>query len=145
MASLLETHKPDILILTGHDGVLNSEDDGCYENLVSYRNSRYYIDAVKAARKYCGDIDELIIFAGACQSMYMEIIKSGANFASSPYRVLIHAFDPVRVAIKIAQTSVDSVIDPKDIVQNTITGMKGIGGLQTRGKMRSGYPQEPHL
>ncbi len=34
-------------------------------------------------------MDELVIFAGACQSHYEEIIKAGANFASSPHRILM--------------------------------------------------------
>lgn len=143
VAALLALYKPDILVLTGHDGVLKGEDN--YLNIANYRNSKFYVDAVKAARKYESNFDNLIIFAGACQSMYSEIIKAGANFASSPYRVLIHALDPVKVSVKIALTSIDSMVDPRVVIENTVTGVKGIGGLQTRGKLRQGYPEEPFV
>lgn len=139
---LLETYKPDILVLTGHDGVLKGENS--YLNLSSYRNSRYFVEAVKQARKYNKDFDSLVIFAGACQSMYNEILKAGANFASAPYRVLIHALDPVYIGYKIAFAGIDRVVSPSDVISATITGVKGIGGIDTRGKYRDGYPVEPY-
>jgi spore coat assembly protein len=139
---LLQEHKPDILVLTGHDGI--SKDQKNYSNINSYINSRYFIEAVKEARRFNVDMDGLVIFAGACQSMYDGILKAGANFASAPHRVLIHALDPVMVTEKLAFTSVDRVIMPLDVINNTITGLKGIGGLQTRGKFRNGYPKEPY-
>jgi len=142
VVELLKLYKPDILVLTGHDGVLKGE--GNYLNLSSYRNSRYFIEAVKEARKYNGDYDSLVIFAGACQSMYNEILKAGANFASAPYRVLIHALDPVYVCQKIAFTGIDKVAMPSEVIKATITGVKGIGGMETRGKYRIGYPAEPY-
>jgi len=137
---LLEEHKPDILVLTGHDGVIKG--DKSYLNVTNYRNSRYFIEAVKEARKFENDMDSLIIFAGACQSMYSEIIKAGANFASSPKRVLIHALDPVLVCKKISFTRVDQIISPQEVAASTITGPEGIGGLQTRGKYRDGFPED---
>lgn len=139
---LLQEHKPDILVLTGHDGYTRGEDK--YLNLDNYKNSKYFIQSVREARKYQPDLDNLAIFAGACQSMYSEILKAGANFASSPYRVLIHALDPVFVCQKIAFTSVDRVVSPMEVISNTITGIEGIGGLQTRGKYRNGFPSEPY-
>ncbi|AUS98469.1 sporulation peptidase YabG [Clostridium thermosuccinogenes] len=138
---LLKEHRPDILVLTGHDGFIKSE--GKPTDVNGYWNSKYYIEAVKQARKFDSNMDNLIIFAGACQSMYKEIINAGANFASSPNRVLIHALDPVFVCQKIAFSNVNSVLDPMEVVGNTITGAEGIGGLQTRGKSRKGYPTEP--
>lgn len=140
---LLEEHKPDILVLTGHDGVIKG--DKSYQSITNYRNSRYFIEAVKAARKYEKDMDGLVIFAGACQSMYSEIIKAGANFASSPQRVLIHALDPVLVCQKLSLTGIDRVISPKDVIGNTITGSEGIGGIQTRGKYRDGFPEDTYI
>lgn len=139
---LLQQYKPDILVLTGHDGVIKGKSD--YLSLDSYRNSRYYVDAVKEARRYNGDLDGLVIFAGACQSLYDRIIKAGANFASSPYRVLIHALDPVIVCQKVAFTSIDKIISPMDVINKTTKGVEGVGGIQTRGKYRDGYPLEPH-
>lgn len=140
--SLLHQYKPDIVVLTGHDGFIKNSKN--YSNINSYRNSKYFIDAVKEARRYDRDYDSLVIFAGACQSMYNGILESGANFCSSPYRVLIHALDPVMVCCKIALTSVDDTLQPSDVIRSTITGFKGIGGVQTRGKKRDGYPAEPY-
>lgn len=138
---LLQEHRPDILVLTGHDGLLKGSSNK--RDLSSYRNSRYYIAAVKEARKYEPDLDSLAIFAGACQSAYREIINAGANFASAPHRVLIHALDPVFICQKIAFGAITSIIKPMDAVNSTITGYKGVGGIQTRGKYRNGYPVEP--
>ena len=137
---LLKKHKPDILVLTGHDGVIKSKNG--YNDVSNYRTSKYFIDAVKIAREYEKDVDNLVIFAGACQSMYINIINAGANFASSPLRVLIHALDPVMVCKAIANSSVDKIVPPLDVINTTITGEKGIGGIQTRGKRRYGYPYE---
>lgn len=138
--ALLETYRPDILVLTGHDGLLKNHEN--LLDLASYRNSRYFAEAVRAARKYEADMDSLVIFAGACQSYYAELIKSGANYASSPERQLIHALDPVLVCIKFAMTKIDKVLEPYDIVAATITGEKGIGGVATRGRAREGYPTD---
>jgi spore coat assembly protein len=139
---LLRKHNPDILVLTGHDGLIREKRD--YTNINSYKTSKYFIEAVKQARKYEKDVDSLVIFAGACQSMYADIINSGANFASSPTRVLIHALDPVFVSQKIALTSADFMLSPIDVISTTITGVRGIGGIQTRGKYREGYPAETY-
>jgi len=139
---LLQEYRPDILVLTGHDGFIKGNDS--YSNLNNYRNSRFFIDSVKEARRFNGDMDDLVIFAGACQSFFNEMIKAGANFASAPFRDLIHALDPVRVSQKIALTGIDRVLTAEEVIQNTITGKTGIGGVQTRGKYREGYPMEPY-
>ncbi len=138
---LLVKHKPDILVLTGHDGVIKSEKG--YADINNYRNSKYFVDSVKVARRFDSDLDSLVIFAGACQSMYNKLIEAGANYASSPYRVLIHALDPVMVCERIAFTSINEIVNPREVIQKTITGIKGIGGIETRGKYRDGFPQEP--
>lgn len=143
VVDLVKEIKPDIVVLTGHDSVLKESND--YLDLDNYRNSKYYIDAVKALRNYNSSYDELVIFAGACQSCYECLLDAGANFASSPSRVLIHCLDPVFVCEKIAYTTIDSVVSITNIVDNTITGIKGIGGLQTRGKYREGYPKSPYI
>lgn len=139
---LLQEHRPDILVLTGHDGMIKGQTD--YQTTDNYSNSKYYIEAVKEARRYEKNEDSLVIFAGACQSMYDGIIKAGANFASSPYRVLIHALDPLLVCQKIAYTSIEQVVVPSDVINATTQGVEGIGGIQTRGKLREGYPAEPY-
>ncbi len=143
IVDLVKEIKPDIVVLTGHDSVLRTPDD--YLNLDNYRNSKYYIESVKALRNYNSSYDELVIFAGACQSCYECMLDAGANFASSPNRVLIHCLDPVLVCEKIAYTRIDKVVSITDVIDNTITGIKGIGGLQTRGKYREGYPRSPYI
>lgn len=143
IVELVKEFKPDIVVLTGHDGVLKKTRD--YLDINCYRNSKYYIDSVKALRDYNSSYDELVIFAGACQSCYECMLDSGANFASSPGRVLIHCLDPVFVCEKIAYTRIDKVIDIAEVIDNTITGIKGVGGLQTRGKYREGYPKSSFI
>lgn len=140
---LVKEVKPDIVVLTGHDSVLKRTDD--YLDIENYRNTKYYIEAVKALRDYNSSYDELVIFAGACQSCYECLLDAGANFASSPSRVLIHCLDPVFVCEKIAYTKIDEVVSITDVVEGTITGIKGIGGLQTRGKYREGYPRSNYI
>ena len=140
---LVKEVKPDIVVLTGHDSVLKRTDD--YLDIENYRNTKYYIEAVKALRDYNSSYDELVIFAGACQSCYECLLDAGANFASSPNRVLIHCLDPVFVCEKIAYTKIDEVVSITDVVEGTITGIKGIGGLQTRGKYREGYPRSNYI
>ena len=143
IVDIVKEIKPDIVVLTGHDGVLRDTKD--YLDLNCYRNSKHYIEAVKALRNYNSSYDELVIFAGACQSCYECMLDAGANFASSPSRVLIHCLDPVFVCEKIAYTRIDKVVSITDVIENTITGIKGIGGLQTRGKYREGYPKSPYV
>lgn len=139
---LLNEIRPDILVLTGHDAMLKGSQD--YKSLDSYRNSRYFVEAVRRAREYEPSYDDLVIFAGACQSFYEALIEAGANFASSPNRVFIHAMDPVFICEKIAFSSISKFLNPKEIVDSTITGIKGIGGLETRGKYREGLPKSPY-
>jgi spore coat assembly protein len=143
IVDLVKEIKPDIVVLTGHDSVIKDTKD--YLNLDNYRNSRYYLESVKNLRNYNSSYDELVIFAGACQSCYEMILDVGANFASSPNRVLIHCLDPVFVCEKIAYTRIDKVVSITDVIENTITGIKGVGGLQTRGKYREGYPKSAYI
>lgn len=143
IVDLVKEIKPDIVVLTGHDSVVKDPKD--YLNLDNYRNSKYYLESVKNLRNYNSSYDELVIFAGACQSCYEMILDVGANFASSPNRVLIHCLDPVFVCEKIAYTRIDKVVSITDVIENTITGIKGVGGLQTRGKYREGYPKSLYI
>jgi len=143
IVDLVKEIKPDIVVLTGHDSVIKDPKD--YLNLDNYRNSSYYLESVKNLRNYNSSYDELVIFAGACQSCYERILDVGANFASSPNRVLIHCLDPVFVCEKIAYTRIDKVVSITDVIENTITGIKGVGGLQTRGKYREGYPKSVYI
>jgi len=143
VVELVEQIRPDIVVLTGHDALLKSANN--YADINSYKNSKYFIQSVQNLRKYEPDYDDLVIFAGACQSYYEGILNAGANFASSPSRVLIHCLDPVFLCEKISYTSVERTVSIKEALENTITGTKGIGGLQTRGKYREGYPKSTYL
>lgn len=131
---LLWDYQPDILVLTGHDGMIKNNSD-C-SNIYNYKNSIYFVNAVKNAREYEKSLDNLVIFAGACQSNYEAILNAGANFSSSPKRVFIHMFDPVIVAEKVAVTNIDRSLSVIEIAQNTSKGFDGVGGIQTRGKSR---------
>lgn len=138
----LHKHRPDILVLTGHDAYIKSE--GNYQDLKSYRTSRYFVEATRKARQYDPGKDDLVIFAGACQSHYEAILEAGANFASSPQRVLIHALDPVFIIEKVAFTPINETVNIYEVIRHTITGLDGVGGLETRGKFRLGLPKSPY-
>lgn len=137
--ALLEKHNPDILVITGHDA-LNSK-KGNTKDLSNYKNSMNFIKTVKQARKWQPSLDNLVIFAGACQSNYEQLIKAGANYASSPGRIMIHALDPVFVVEKIACSRIDTIVPIEEVIEQTVTGMKGIGGSETRGKFRWAMPK----
>jgi spore coat assembly protein len=141
MPALLESCSPDILVITGHDGVVGPGRSTEVLNLEHYRNSDHFVKAVKAARRYERSLDELVIFAGACQSHYEALLEAGANFASSPERILIHALDPVFVAERVAYTPINETVDIFRVVRTTITGTDGLGGMETRGKYRIGLPR----
>jgi len=138
---LLE-YTPDILVLTGHDGILKGRKN--LSNPESYRNSMHFVRAVRKARELIVGRDDLIIFAGACQSHYESLISAGANFASSPRRVLIHAYDPVFIAEKVAYTPFYQMVNIKEAINDTITGTDGVGGIETHGRLRLGYPKSPY-
>ncbi len=80
--SLLDRYEPDILVLTGHDGMIKKGTG--FNDIYNYRNSRHFINTVNEARKWNSHGKDLAIFAGACQSYYEAIMSAGANFASSP-------------------------------------------------------------
>ena len=100
-----------------------------------------FVRAVKQARKYEKSHEKLIIIAGACQSNYEELIKAGANFASSPKRVNIHALDPAIIAVNIALTEKNKRVDLIDLLGKTKNGALGIGGIMCNGMMYVGYPR----
>ena len=140
--NLLEKHNPDILVITGHDAMHIKKGD--LKNINNYRNSYNFVKSVKEARKWQPNLDSLVIFAGACQSNYEALMKAGANYASSPGRIMIHALDPVFIVEKIACSRIDMVVPIEEIIEQTITGVKGIGGFETRGKFRWAMPR-PYL
>ncbi|HET7629498.1 MAG TPA: sporulation peptidase YabG [Bacillales bacterium] len=134
----MEKVNPDIVVLTGHDAYVRSK--GAKHELNAYRHSRDYISAVKSARSMISHLDHLVIFAGACQSHFEGIIRAGANYASSPRRVNIHALDPVYIAAKISLTSFMDRVTVWEALKNTLSGEKGVGGVETKGILRTGMP-----
>lgn len=136
--TLLQKYKPDILVLTGHDAFIKRRND--IYNIDNYKNSKYFVQSVLEARRYEHNLDNLVIFAGACQSYYEAIISAGANFASAPKRVLIDMMDPMIVAENVAYTPVNEYVPLENIISNTREGISGIGGLQTKGVYRIGMP-----
>ena len=135
----LESIKPDILVITGHDAY--NKKKGNINDIKAYMNSSNFIDTVIEARKYERAHDKLIIIAGACGSYYEALIRNGANFASSPKRINIHALDPAIIALKISLTDINKNIDIKEIIDKTKYGKDGIGGIITKGTMFVGYPR----
>ena len=131
---LLERYKPDILIITGHDAMIKNGKQ--YNDIYNYKNSRYFINTVREARRWNTGGKDLVIFAGACQSFFEAIMESGANFASSPARVLIDFMDPLIVAEKVATTENYKYITIRDIAPEIRDGTKGIGGIGARGKKK---------
>lgn len=135
---LIERHKPDILVLTGHDS-LNKN----YSNLQDtneYRNSKFYINAVTEARSIRPTSEQLVIYAGACQSNFEAILSAGADYASSPNRVLIHALDPPFIVERIAHCPFHTILPIEEALRYTITRFKGLGGFEIVGRARKGGP-----
>ena len=130
---LMEYYNPDILVITGHDGMIKLQTG--YNDIYNYRNSKHFIETIKEARRY----DEknkknLVIFAGACQSYFEALISAGANFASSPARILIEFLDPLIVAKSVATTDTYKYITIDDIAGELRDGKRGVGGLGAYGK-----------
>ncbi len=135
----LSKYKPDILVITGHDAYYKKK--GASNDINAYKNSKHFVAAIKKAREYEGSHEKLIIVSGGCGSCYEELIKAGANFASSPKRINIHALDPAIIATKMSLSDINKNIDLKDILEQTKYGKDGIGGIITRGTMYVGYPR----
>ena len=63
---LLKTYNPDILVITGHDGMIKRGTD--YNNIYNYRNSKYFIQTVKEARKYDNETNNHLVIFARCMS-----------------------------------------------------------------------------
>lgn len=139
ISKLLEEYNPNILVVTGHDAYYKKK--GGINDLKAYKNSSNFINTVKEARKFEKSHEKLVIIAGACQSDYEDLIRAGANFASSPKRINIHALDPAIIASNMSLSDINKDIDLKGIISNTKYGKEGIGGIITKGTMYMGYPR----
>ncbi|KIL53699.1 peptidase [Jeotgalibacillus alimentarius] len=140
---LILRYQPQILVLTGHDAYLPAQ--GKKSDLQAYRHSSSFVQAVKNARKILPYLDQLVIFAGACQSHFESLIYAGANLASSPLRVNIHALDPAYAASVISYTSIHSMFNVENILPHTLADENGIGGIETRGVLRTGMPYKKEM
>lgn len=138
IGDLIEYHRPDILVITGHDAYSKAKGDK--SDIQAYRHSKHFVQTVREARKKIPNLDQLVIFAGACQSHFESLIHAGANFASSPSRVNIHALDPVYIVSKISFTPFNEHINVWDVLRNTLTGQRGLGGIESKGVLRIGMP-----
>ncbi len=135
----LEEINPDILVITGHDAYYKKS--GNKDETKPYKNTENFLKSVIEARRYEKAHEKLIIIAGACQSNYEALIKAGANFASSPRRVNIHALDPAIIALTLSLSDRRKDIDLIALLKKTKYGKNGVGGIITRGTMYIGYPR----
>ncbi|WP_227397309.1 sporulation peptidase YabG [Jeotgalibacillus aurantiacus] len=140
---LLNQYQPQILVLTGHDAYLSGQGDK--NDLSAYRHSTAFVKAVQEARRKMPNLDQLVIFAGACQSHFESLIHAGANFASSPLRVNIHALDPAYAAGRISYTPFKDSFSIRDLLPYTLASDEGIGGIETRGVLRTGMPYRAEI
>ena len=131
---LISRYKPDMLVITGHDKMI--EQNRKFYDIKNYKNSLNFARTVENARRVVPSMDDLIIFAGACQSYFEELIERGANFASSPGRILIDFMDPLIVAEKIATTDESKYVTISDIERNLRDGIKGVNGIGAMGKKK---------
>lgn len=75
--NIVKQVKPDIVVITGHDAVTKGAKD--YMDINNYRNSKYFVNTVSELRNYEPNYDDLVIFAGACQSHYEAILDAGSH------------------------------------------------------------------
>lgn len=143
LLALLQEVRPDILVVTGHDALIGGGKKG-FRDINNYRTSKYFVHCTQIARQFQPSRDDLVVFAGACQSYFEAILAAGANFASSPTRIFIHAYDPVFIAEKVAFTPIGKTVDVSDAITASVTGAEGVGGVETRGKFRLGMPKSPY-
>lgn len=122
---------PDIIVITGHD-VYNGKG---IKDLNNYENTTNFIEAIRIIRKHFNQ-DAVVVIAGACGSNFEALIANGANFASSPKRINIHTYDPAVIAIKVASTSYNKIIDFDYCLNLIEKGREAFGGIETKGKMK---------
>ena len=107
-----------------------------YSNIYNYRNSANFINTVRESRKWARSSNKLVIFAGACQSFFEALIEAGADFASSPGRILIDFIDPLIVAERVAITDRNKFVSSYEIAREIKEGEKGISGVGAMGKKK---------
>ena len=123
--------RPNIIVITGHDSYNNRGLD----DLRNYKNTINFIRTIVRIRSQY-DLDDICIFAGACGSNAESLIAAGANFASSFDRKNIEAFDPAIVAIMVAITPFNQIVDIENLYNFSKMPKGSIGGIESYGKMR---------
>ena len=123
--------RPNIIVLTGHDSYNNRGLD----DLRNYKNTINFIRTIVRIRSQY-DLDDICIFAGACGSNAESLIAAGANFASSFDRKNIEAFDPAIVAIMVAITPFNQIVDIENLYNFSKMPKGSMGGIESYGKMR---------
>lgn len=129
---LLKRYKPNILVTTGHDLMIKKGQD--LYKIENYKNSKYFIQTVRNARMWEKSEEKLIIIAGACESFFEAIMLEGANFASSPARIMIEYRDPLIIASKIAYTDSNKYVSINDLKPYLKSNYNGMGGTRAKGK-----------
>ena len=107
----------------------------------AYRHSKHFVQTVQGGteKNPSSSISSLFLLERV-SPILNPLIHAGANFASSPSRVNIHALDPVYIVAKISFTPFMERINVWDVLRNTLTGEKGLGGIETKGILRTGMP-----
>jgi spore coat assembly protein len=127
--------KPDVLVVTGHDSLKKGKPR---HDIDSYSNSRYYARSVAEVRRVVPQKKRLAIVAGACQSYYELLMSSGADFASSPGRIVINSVDPAIAAAIIAGVPNNEAVAPDVVAQATVSGPDGLWGKELNGMAECG-------
>lgn len=140
--AILEKEQPDIVVITGHDNLRDIQKPSLME---SYLNSKYFIEAVREARRFDRNKNSLVIVAGACKSFFEALMDAGANFASSPMRVRVSDVDPAILAIMVASTPALTNIDVLEAVSHTRAGTDGFGGIETEGALKKAIPNKGYV
>lgn len=122
---------PDIVVITGHD-LYNGKG---LKDIENYKNTKHFKDALRIIRKHFNQ-ESMTVIIGACASHFEALIASGANFSSSPKRINIHTYDPAIIAIKVATTSINKIVDFEQILKFIENKKDAFGGIETKGKMK---------
>src|SRR5699024_1820942 len=110
------------------------------KDLKAIRLLKFVCDTVRKARYSHPNLDQLVDIVVACQSHFELLIKAGANIARLLARINMHGLDACYISAKIAYTSFMEKVSVWDVLRNTLTGEKGMGGVETRGLLRTGMP-----
>ena len=143
----------DISILDGAIKPINLDEESSimYTELTTLADY-YHIDLSKPVKDLTKEELNLILYGSTepltfnykakngntrkTTSYYEGIMMAGANFASSPARILIDFMDPIIVAEKIAVTDEKRFVTIKDIENELRDGQRGVSGTGGNGKKK---------